>query len=314
MAAVPAAEQTGTDQPSSLYKAITTTDPGPSLSVSPEETNKTALIEQLENKDKQSILLVEDDEDIRFLLKDLLREDYIIHEAADGLEAIGLIEKLIPDLVICDVMMPNMNGLELCNRVKNTSATCHIPFLILSARGSEDHRLEGYEVGADAYIAKPFQASHLKTRVRKLIEYRRKLLHIFSQNETGDNLANPELAAEDRKFLIQLAQLIHTHIAEPELNAVFLEKHFSLSKMQLYRRLKTLTGMTPGEFIKHLRLQEAARMLKTTQLTVTEIFYQTGFNNQSYFFREFRKKYQCAPNEYRTQHSASALRSDEGER
>ncbi len=314
MAAVPAAEQPGTDQPSSLYKAITATDSGPLLAVSPEETNKTALIEQLENKDKQSILLVEDDEDIRFLLKDLLREEYIIHEAADGLEAIGLIEKLIPDLVICDVMMPNMNGLELCNRVKNTSATCHIPFLILSARGSEDHRLEGYEVGADAYIAKPFQASHLQTRVRKLIEYRRKLLHIFSQNETGDNLANSELAAEDRKFLVQLAQLIHTHIAEAELNAVFLEKHFSLSKMQLYRRLKTLTGMTPGEFIKHLRLQEAARLLKTTQLTVTEIFYQTGFNNQSYFFREFRKKYQCAPNEYRTQHSASALRSDEGER
>lgn len=310
MTVIPATDQSGTEQPSSLYKAITATENGPATPLSPGETNKHALIEQLQNQGQQSILLVEDDEDIRFLLNDILREDYIIHEATDGTEAITLIEKLIPDLVICDVMMPNMNGLELCNRIKNTSATCHIPFIILSARGSEDHRLEGYEVGADAYIAKPFQASHLKTRVRKLIEYRRKLLQIFSQTETGDTLAHTELAAEDRKFLTQLAQLIHTHLADTELNAVFLEKHFSLSKMQLYRRLKTLTGMTPGEFIKHIRLQEAAQMLKHTQFTVTEIFYQTGFNNQSYFFREFRKKYQCAPNEYRNQHSASALRSE----
>lgn len=304
LAAVPAQlSQTG-HQPSSLYTTITAAA-GPVTIVPPQETNKHAVIEQLQGNDRKSILLVEDDEHIRFLLKDILQDEYIIYEAADGLQAISLIEKLVPDLVICDVMMPNMNGLELCNRVKNASATCHVPFIILSARGSEDHHMEGYEVGADAYIAKPFQAAHLKTRVNKLIEYRQKLLSIFNQpDDPAGIIAHADLPADDKVFLTRLAAVIEEHLAGPELNAVFLEKTFNLSKMQLYRKLKTMTGMTPGEFIKHVRLKHAAGLLLTTQLSVTEIFYRIGFNNQSYFFREFKKKYQSAPNEYRNMKSA----------
>lgn len=304
LAAVPAqVSQTG-HQPSSLYTTITAA-PGPVTIIPPQESNKHAVIEQLQGNDRKSILLVEDDEHIRFLLKDILQDEYIIYEATDGLEAISLIEKLVPDLVICDVMMPNMNGLELCNRVKNASATCHVPFIILSARGSDDHHMEGYEVGADAYIAKPFQAAHLKTRVNKLIEYRQKLLSIFNQpDDPARIIAHADLPPDDKVFLTKLAAVIEDNLADPELNAVFLEKTFNLSKMQLYRKLKTMTGMTPGEFIKHVRLKHAAGLLLTTQLSVTEIFYRIGFNNQSYFFREFKKKYQSAPNEYRNMKSA----------
>ena len=291
------------DKPSYLYQAITTyTEPVHPFSA--QENNKQAILEHLQGTRRKNILIVEDDRDIRFLLKDILKDDYIIYEAEDGRKALELIEKVIPDIVICDVMMPNMNGLELCNKMKNSPATCQVPFIILSARGSDDHHMEGYEAGADAYIAKPFHTEHLKLRVRKLLEYRQKLLDLFKNEGVADMLVEPGLSEGDKTFLAELVVLIEEHLAQAELNAVFLEKAFNLSKMQLYRKLKTMTGMTPGEFIKHLRLMQAANLLRTTTVNVTEIFYRTGFNNQSYFFREFRKRYNCAPNEYREQQTA----------
>jgi len=286
-------------KPSYLYQTITA-HAGPAHPVSPVDNNKQAIIENLHAKNKRkNILIVEDDPDIRFLIKDILKEEYIVYEAGDGRKALELIDKLVPDLVICDVMMPNMNGLDLCNRMKNAPATCHVPFIILSARGSEDHHMEGYEVGADAYIAKPFHTAHLKIRVRKLLEYRQKLLDLFKDDRVEEMLVEADLPTGDKEFLTRLVQVIDEHLNEDELSAALLEKTFNLSKMQLYRKLKTMTGMTPGEFIKNIRLKEAANLLSTTNLNVTEIFYRTGFNNQSYFFREFKKRYDCAPNEYR---------------
>ena len=286
------------DQPSYLYQTITAYSQSIPV-VSPVEINKQAIIENLQDDKRKNILVVEDDPDIRFILNDILKDEYIVYEAEDGRKALELIDKVIPDLIICDVMMPNMSGLELCNIVKNTPATCQVPFMILSARGSEDHHMEGYEVGADAYVAKPFHTAHLKLRIRKLLEYRQKLLELFRNGHDIEMLAEPELPVGDKEFLSRLVQTIEDNICETELNALFLEKTFSISKMQLYRKLKTLTGMTPGEFIKHIRLKQAASLLASTNLNVTEIFYRTGFNNQSYFFREFKKRYNCAPNEYR---------------
>lgn len=295
------------DRPSYLYRTITAYgEHTPVLSTV--ENNKQAIIENLQGNERKNILVVEDDADIRFLIKDILKDEYIVYEASDGFNALELIDRMVPDLIICDVMMPNMNGLDLCNRVKNTPATCQVPFIILSARGSEDHHMEGYEVGADAYIAKPFHTAHLKLRVRKLLEHRQKLLDLFKNEPVAEVLTAVDLPAGDKVFLNKLVEEIKAHISDAELNAVFIEKSFSMSKMQLYRKLKTLTGMTPGEFIKHIRLTEAALLLTTTNLNVTEIFYRTGFNNQSYFFREFKKRYECAPNEYRN--AAMAPRGD----
>jgi len=295
------------DQPSHLYRTITAYSE-PVHPSSPVEINKQAIIENLQDNRRKNILIVEDEPDIRFLLNDILKDEYIVYEAADGRKALELIEKVIPDLVICDVMMPNMSGLELCNKMKNAPATCQVPFIILSARGSEDHHMEGYEVGADAYIAKPFHTGHLKLRVRKLLEYRQKLLDLFSNDRDTGKLLESDLAAGDKEFLVKLVNVIEENLSEAELSALFLEKTFSMSKMQLYRKLKTMTGMTPGEFIKHIRLKEVANLLVTTNLNVTEIFYRTGFNNQSYFFREFRKRYNCAPNEYREQQTLQGLK------
>ena len=141
-----------------------------------------------------------------------------------------------------------------------------------------------------------------------MLEYRQRLLELFSNDRNTEKINESELAGSDKEFLVNLVRVIEENVGEAELSAVFLEKHFNVSKMQLYRKLKTLTGMTPGEFIKHLRLKAAAHLLVSTQLNVTEIFYRTGFNNQSYFFREFKKRYQCAPNEYRERQTSEKLK------
>ena len=288
------------DRPSYLYQTITAYNEGVQpLSII--ENNKGAVIENLSGQEKKIVLVVEDEPEIRYLLKDILKDDYIVYEAGDGQKALQMMDKVLPDIVICDVMMPVMNGLELCDKMKNAPATCQLPFILLSARGSEEHHMEGYEVGADAYIAKPFNTAHLKLRVRKLLEYRQKLHGLFKNDTAVDLVNEPDIPDSDKEFLTKLVKVIETNIDAGELTAAFLEKEFCLSKMQLYRKLKTLTGMTPGEFIKHLRLKEAAHLLRGTHLTVSEIFFRTGFNNQSYFFREFKKRYNCAPNEYREQ-------------
>jgi signal transduction histidine kinase/ligand-binding sensor domain-containing protein/DNA-binding NarL/FixJ family response regulator len=287
-------------KPSYLYESITAYGES-SVTVSTLENNKQAIIENLEENSRKNILLVEDEMEIRYLLKDILKDDYIIYEAEDGAKAIELMRRIVPDLIICDIMMPNTNGLELCDKIKNTPATCHIPFIILSARDTLEQHMEGYESGADAYIAKPFHTAHLKLRIRKLLEYKQKLHEFFKADNATDDLAASELPDNDKQFLQKLIIIIEENMDEPEFGAVQIEKMVGMSKMQLYRKLKTLTGMTPGEFIKHIRLKQAGHLLATTKLTVSEIFHRTGFNNQSYFFREFKKRYNCAPNEYRAQ-------------
>ncbi|MEI9908375.1 MAG: DNA-binding response regulator [Bacteroidota bacterium] len=263
--------KTISNKPSYLYEAITSyTDPVHPLSAI--ENNKQAIIENVHKNDRKKILVVEDEPGIRYLLKDILKDDYAVYEAEDGQKAFEFIDRIVPDLVICDVLMPNMNGLELCNKLKNTPATCQIPFILLSARGSEDHHMEGYEVGADVYIAKPFHIAHLKLRIRKLLEYQQKLHDLFKNDKPTDLLVEPGMASDDKTFLVKLMAIIEENLDEPELNAAFIEKVFSLSKMQLYRKLKTMTGMTPGEFIKHTRLKQAAQLLVSTIFQYLKFF------------------------------------------
>lgn len=261
--------------------------------------NKVALLEKLTETNKKSILVVEDEPDIRYLIREVLRRHYIIYEADDGLEAINLIKQHPPDLIISDVMMPGMDGLTLCEKVKNTPATCHIPVVILSAKGTVAQRNEGYELGADAYIAKPFQGSHLFVRVKNLLDQRDRLHNQLRRANSIEEVIHHS-ASEHSGFLETLVTHIKKRLDDPELNAAVLEEVLSLSKMQLYRKLKSVSGMTPAEFIRHIRLKHATQLLANTELTINEIFYQTGFNNQSYFFREFKKHYGCSPNEYRS--------------
>jgi len=266
------------------------------------DNNKKSLIKSFEQEHRKSILIVEDDQLIRYLLKDILHEQYILYEAGTGVEALDVIRRSSPDLIVSDIMMPDMNGLELCNIIKNTTETCHIPFVILSARTAVEHKTEGYSCGADAYIPKPFQTEHLLVRIHKLLEYREKMLKTFN---SGYNLAgsstNADLDENDKSFIKKVTRVIEENIEE-ELDGEFLEKALNMSKIQLYRKIKTFSDMTPTELIRHIRLQKAAALLKNTDLTVSEIFYRTGFNNKTYFFREFKKMFSSSPNDYRHFH------------
>ena len=268
---------------------------------SSEKNNKQSLLKKLEGSDKKSILIVEDEPAIMFLVNDILKESYLVYEATNGREALELIDRIIPDLIVSDIMMPDMTGLEICNRIKNLPNTCHIPFLILSARGTIDQQIAGYEAGADAYIAKPFNIQHLLVRIKRLLEYHGRLHDFFRQASVIDTLPATGMKEDDRVFLEKTIALIEANFEREELDAQFLEKGLGMSKAYFYRRLKTLSNMTPGELIKKLRLQRSAALLQNTHLTVAEIFYRSGFNNQSHFFREFKKQYNLSPNDYRLQ-------------
>lgn len=286
-------------QPSLLIRTIVQ-EPASRDAISPTANNKAALLQSLEQEDRPIILVVEDEAPIRQLLRNLLSDKYIVYEAANGKEALACMTTLIPHLIISDIMMEDMNGLELCKKVKNIPDTCHIPFLLLSARGSVDQQHEGYEAGADAYLPKPFHTQHVLGRIHQLLENRKRLHDYFRHKAVPGSEVPQGMNEEDKEFLETLLGIITAGLNNAELDASHLETKMAISRMQLYRKVKTLSGMTPGEFIRNIRLQKAAELLETTRLTVSEIFFQTGFNNQSYFFREFKKKYQCSPNEYRS--------------
>jgi CheY-like chemotaxis protein/AraC-like DNA-binding protein len=264
------------------------------------ENNKQALISSLEDDQRQSVLIIEDEPSIRYLLRDILKDTYLIYEAGNGKEALEIVRKVIPNLIVSDIMMPDMSGLEVCNIIKTTAETCHIPFILLSARGTLQQKTEGYEAGADAYIPKPFQSEHLLVRIRKLLEYQQRIQDLFKQGSPIIKLPEAGMKEADRLFLEKTIALIEQNLGDENLDASYFEDKLGMSKAYFYRKLKSLSNMTPSELIKSIRLQQAAVLLESSDETVLEIFYKTGFNNRSYFYREFKKKFNCSPVEYRS--------------
>ncbi len=287
----------GVVQPSYLIRTIASEQPVPQQH-STEQLNKETLMQSIGEENKPVILVVEDEAPIRRLVRSVLSDMYLIYEAANGKEALHFLKSNVPQLIISDIMMEDMTGLELCHEIKQIPATCHIPFLLLSARSSADQQLEGFQAGADGYLPKPFHTAHLVTRVGQLLQNSQRLHKYFKTKGTGADLPKG-LPDEDRMFIEDLHSIIVAELDNPELDASLIETRLGVSRIQLYRRIRTISGMTPSEFIRNVRLGKAAEMLAGSRQQVAEIFYQTGFNNQSYFFREFRKKYNCTPNEYR---------------
>lgn len=306
---VPAADEQVSDtdkaESSYIFNSLTA---GPQISTVPVgDANKNSMLKSLEQKEKKVILLVDDEQFIRYLLKDILADNYIIYEASTGKQALEVIHRATPDLIVSDIMMPDMNGLELCNLIKNTSETCHIPFVLLSARTTIQHMTEGYSCGADAYIPKPFQTEHLLVRIQKLLEYHDRLHQLFKSGTAVAQLDSKDISDSDKKFIEKVTRVIEENI-DQELDGAFLEAALNLSKIQLYRKIKSLSDMTPTELIRSIRVQKAAALLTSSDLTVSEIFYRTGFNNKTYFFREFKRIFNCSPNEYRAQNRLPAVK------
>ena len=248
------------------------------------------------------LLIVEDNTDLRNYIANTMDPKFKIIEAEEGLNGFEKAVKTIPDLIISDVMMPGMDGFQLCHKIKNDERTSHIPFILLTARAGREDRLEGLETGADDYLAKPFDTEELQVRVKNLIEQRRKLRARYSREP---NMAPQEIVTSsvDQSFIQKAIEIINNHLSEPEYTVERYVRDIGLSHMQLHRKLQALTGLSPSAFMRNIRLRQAAMLIRQREKTVSEIAFEVGFNNLSYFAKCFRQTFGCSPSSYGNQDS-----------
>lgn len=248
---------------------------------------------------KTAILVVDDEPDMRAYIKSILMQEYDIHEASNGREALELIEQKDCQLVISDIMMPEMDGLSLCKALKTDIATSHIPVILLTAKSAIENKIEGLELGADSYIPKPFNPRHLQVRIKKLLEFREELRQKYSKNIAFCQENN--VLSDDEKFLQKIVDYIRDNIQNTQLNGDQIGEAVGMSRMNLHRKLKSLTGNKTSEFIRIVRLQQAAFLLEHTGKNISEIGYEVGFATPSYFTTSFTAYYKMSPSEYARQ-------------
>ncbi len=262
------------------------------------ELNKALDSEQIEVSPEDNIMLVVDDnEEIRNFIKSIFQKDFTILEAKDGEEGCLKAIEFIPDIIISDVMMPNVGGLELTQTLKLDERTSHIPIVLLTAKSEDDDKYKGLEIGADDYITKPFKSKLLQTRVNNLISSRQKLQERYSQ----EIILRPKdiaISNTDEIFLEKLQVVIDSSLIESSFNVQEFSKALGLSRMQLHRKLKGLTGLSATEFIRSQRLKLAVELLKKSDVNISEIGYSVGFNDHSYFTKCFKEQYGCSPSDY----------------
>jgi signal transduction histidine kinase/ligand-binding sensor domain-containing protein/DNA-binding response OmpR family regulator len=246
---------------------------------------------------KPLLLLVEDNEDFRFYLKDNLKLHYSIAEAADGKEGFKKAMALIPDLIVSDVMMPEVNGIEMCRKIRTDPKTSHIPLILLTARNSEDQKIEGFETGANDYITKPFSFEILQSRIKNLISQREVVQKQF-QKHLDIKASDIHVTSHDEKMIQKAIETVETNIINKDFSVEEMSRLMGMSRVLLYKKLLALTGKTPIEFIRTIRLQRAAQLLEKSQFTVSEIAYQVGFNNPKYFAKYFKEQYSMLPSTY----------------
>jgi DNA-binding response OmpR family regulator len=261
--------------------------------------------EKREELSKSSLLIVDDNPDIRTYLRTILENRYEVTEAADGKSGLEVASASVPDLIISDVMMPVMNGLEFCQQVKQHVATSHIPVILLTARALSHHQVEGYESGADAYLTKPFSPEVLLARVENLLKSREKLKELFNtpeqhaspeeQSQKEEHPVESSVNSRDRQFVERLRQIIQEKMTDSNLSVEDVGAEIGLSRVQLYRKVKALTGSTPVDLIRKARLAKARELLQTTGKSVSEVAYDVGFSAPSYFTKCFKEEYGMLP-------------------
>ena len=244
--------------------------------------------------DKPEVLIIDDNIDIRTYLRSVLSEKYNVSEAADGKVGLELARKIVPDIVLSDIMMPVMDGLAFCQQLKTDKAISHIPVILLTARSLDEQRAEGYEHGADAYLSKPFSLRLLFSRIDNLIQSRKKLSKLFSNSDEND--AFEKLSNEtDKTCAVQLRKIIQDNLSDNEFNVERIGDEIGLSRVQLYRKVKALTGYSPVEMLRKARLTRARHLLQTTERTVSEVAYAVGFSTPSYFSKCYKDEFGESP-------------------
>lgn len=249
-----------------------------------------------ENTNRPTVLVIDDNTDIRQYERTLLQDEYIVLEAADGKEGLAVALKEVPDLVICDVMMPVMDGLELTEQLKTNMATSHIPVIMLTAKNLEEHRAEGYEHGADSYITKPFHSKVLLARIENLLRQRQLLKNLYQgSKEAEKEISESHLEDRDKQFLKQLQAIIQKNLSDSEFGVEDMGQQIGLSRVQLYRKVKAMTGSSVVDLLRKARLAKARRLLETRSMSVSEVAYEVGFSAPSYFTKCFKEEYGMLP-------------------
>ena len=251
--------------------------------------------EEVVEADCPTVLVIDDNADIRSYVKSLLSNEFRVLDAADGAEGIGLAMRYVPDVIISDVMMPGMDGVECCRRLKGELQTCHIPVILLTACSLDEQRIQGYDGGADSYISKPFNSQLLLSRVRNLIANRRQLRQFFGDNQTIEKETISDL---DKGFVSRFKSLVEERMKDAELNVEDLGRNMGMSRVQLYRKLKSLTNYSPNELLRQMRLKKAASLLASSDMTVAEIAYEVGFSSPSYFTKCYKEQFGESPTEF----------------
>ncbi|MDD2617732.1 MAG: two-component regulator propeller domain-containing protein [Bacteroidales bacterium] len=274
------------------------------MDLSPEEQSKTRQEEDMQ--DRQSILIVEDNTELMNFLHNILSRDYLVLQAANGQEGWNKSQEMLPDIIISDVVMPVMDGLDMVKKIKENSNTCHIPIILLSSKASLDDRIKALERGIDDYITKPFSASHLITRIQALLEQRKFLqdyyLNKFGKNQTSDadlSHESPIIASYDEHFITQVIDYIEQNIDNALLVVEDLAKEFSMSRSVFYKKIKSLFGLSPVDLIRTIRIKRAVHLIDSSAYSFTEIAYMCGFNDLSYFGKCFKKQVGLSPSEYK---------------
>ena len=245
---------------------------------------------------KSTLLIIDDNNDIRQYERTLLQDEYFILEASDGKEGLEIAKKEVPDLVVCDVMMPVMDGLEFTEQLKTNTATSHIPVIMLTAKNLEEQRAEGYEHGADSYITKPFHSKVLLARIENLLKQRQLLKNVFKGTASAEKeIEESHLEDRDKQFIKQLQQIIQQNLGNSEFGVEEIGKLIGLSRVQLYRKVKAMTGSSVVDLLRKARLAKAHRLLESRSMSISEVAYEVGFSAPSYFTKCFKDEYGILP-------------------
>lgn len=283
------------------------------------QENTEVIEEKTDEKNKTTkkykILVVDDESEIRDFLAMELHEEYEVYTAADGIEGFKSALNSIPDLIISDIIMPNMDGIELCEKIKSNINTSHIPIILLTAKETHEDRLAGLEVGANSYIPKPFDIRHLRIRIEQLIRYQEVVKEKFMKKVAlvSGKKPNAETApamSGDDMLIQKIINYINENISDPDIKGESIANYVGMSRMNLHRKLKALVGLSSGDFIRTVRLENAKKELLNTNKTITEITYDLGFSSPSYFYICFVKKFGVSPTEFRERHETPAKESE----
>lgn len=256
--------------------------------------NKVSKITSDRQEDKPRVLVIDDNADIRAYATALLGDEYDVMEASDGSEGLKKAVREVPDVVVCDVMMSGMDGLECCKHLKSDSLTCHIPVILLTAKTLDEHRAEGYAYGADAYLTKPFNGNVLKARIKNLIT-NRKLMKIVFGNDAQQEPMEAVAQSAESQFIEKFRTIIQGNLGNSDLNVETISHEMGISRAQLYRKIKSITGISPNDIIREARMKRADRLLETTDKSVSEIAYEVGFSSPSYFTKCYREFFGRTP-------------------